>query len=244
MAPVVRAARRPAEVGTRQEPSQRPAGVIVDVGGVTDLGPLPHHAGELANQLLVDDSPLVLPALRPGVGIEDVDPRQGSVGQSGDQRLRFAAADAQVREAAFVDRGAELGDAVDEGLAADEADIRVFSRARGDVLAAAEADLEPELALGRIEQGLSALQRREVDFEVGGELGDQPGMIGAQGLALAASVEGPALVRAGLWRWSEQVRPARARSPRGRSSPRRSRRRRRARGRNGRRPKCAHRSAC
>ena len=113
-----------------------------------------------------------------------------------DQRARVAGANPDVGELLLVDRRQQLGDAVDEGLAADEADVRLFARPGGQMLAAAEADLEPEFAGANGRTG-SRPRARPVDLEPRQQFGHEPRVIGAQRLALAAPVERPTLDRVG-----------------------------------------------
>src|SRR6185369_7222172 len=63
-----------------------------------------------------------------------------------------------VGELLLLDLREQRGEAVEEGLAADEADPRMTLRLPGQMLAAAEADLEPALSRRRREQ-LARIER-------------------------------------------------------------------------------------
>ena len=65
---------------------------------------------------------------------------------------RVARPQPHVADAAALDRRQRLGDAVDERLAADEADVGMGERLGDEMLAAAEADFEPQLARREVEQ--------------------------------------------------------------------------------------------
>ena len=111
---------------------------------------------------------------------------------------RVARAQPDIVEALLVDRRQQLGDAVDERLAADEADIGILARLRDQMLAAAEADLEPDFARRKCEQGLARGERRDIHFEPRQQLRDEARVMGAQRLAPAAAINSAAPVRAGL----------------------------------------------
>ena len=84
--------------------------------------------------------------LRPRIGEEDEGAVDGVIGEGGDEIARITAAEADVGQLLFVDGGEEFGDAVDEGLGAENADLRIAGGLAGEVFAAAEADLEPDFA--------------------------------------------------------------------------------------------------
>ncbi len=71
---------------------------------------------------------------------------------AGDERARVVGEDADVGKLAPLDVADELGDAVLEHFGADHADRRMRRRLRRQVLAAAEAELEPNGADGPREE--------------------------------------------------------------------------------------------
>jgi hypothetical protein len=89
----------------------------------------------------------------------------------------------------LIDAGQRLGDAVDERFAADEADIAMGPRLGDEMLAAAEADLEPDFPRREREQRGAIADRRWIDLEPRQAFFDQRSMIGPQRLAAAAPVE-------------------------------------------------------
>src|SRR5690606_38921190 len=93
-----------------------------------------------------DEAALAVAALRPRVRIEHEDAPDGARGQARQNAHRIVVPDAQVGNAVLLNPGKELRHAVDEGLAADETDVRVLASPGEQVLAAAEADLEPDVA--------------------------------------------------------------------------------------------------
>ena len=97
--------------------------------------------------------------------------------------------DADVGEAAVVDQGAQAGQAVDEGLAADQPDLAMRLGLVGEMFAAAETNLKPYRVGLVIEQG------RRIEFRLGGDQQtrqqriDQRLAARAQPLAVTPAVE-------------------------------------------------------
>ena len=121
-----------------------------------------------------------------------------------------------------LDRRQRLGDAVDERLAADEPERRIGLRDMRQMLAAAEADLEPE----RPAVGEERLERERPPLRVLGgrdagepqprqELGEQPLLARLQPLAVPAPVElapGARALRAGAHTARRSASPRSVRS--------------------------------
>src|SRR5215218_2793639 len=143
-APVVGALGGPGEGGRAQRPGQGPAGVIVDVGRKPQLAAGPQDAGEGGERVVGEEAALPLAPFRPGIGVEQVHDVERRLGEARQQRGSIAVPEADVRQAVALDRRQELRHAVDEGLAADEARLRAGARLGGEMLAAAEADLEDD----------------------------------------------------------------------------------------------------
>ena len=79
-------------------------------------------------------------------------------------------------DAAILDRAEQSADAIDERLATDKADIFMVLGLPEQMLAGAEADLEPNVVDGRREQLGQGGRRRalEVEAETRQQLADQP----------------------------------------------------------------------
>src|SRR5215210_2799349 len=72
LAPVVGTPRRPFEVAGSQDVRERPARVVVNVGGEAELGTRAHDTGEGPQALIGDESPLALTPFGPGIRIEEI----------------------------------------------------------------------------------------------------------------------------------------------------------------------------
>src|SRR4029077_5330496 len=90
----------------------------------------------------VDEAPLPVAPLRPGIGIKQIDPADRVLRQPVERVDRVGGMEPDIADLPRVDRRQRLGHAVDERLAADEADARIAKRLRDQGLTAAEADLE------------------------------------------------------------------------------------------------------
>ena len=99
--------------------------------------------------------------------------------------------DADVGEAAAVDQGAQAGQAVDEGLAADQPDLAVRLRLGGEMFAAAETNFEPYRVGLVIEQGRRIESRLGGDQQSRQQRIDQRLAAPAQPLAVTPPVELP-----------------------------------------------------
>ena len=129
-------------------------------------------------------------ALGPGVGEQQEDAPDAGIAEVGDEFARIAIMHANVGNALLVNVAEQLGDAVNVGLAADEADVRMGRGLPGKVLAAAEADLQPDI-LDVAEQALRLLERAHarLDAQSGEQVLDQPRLAGAQRRTLAPAIE-------------------------------------------------------
>jgi hypothetical protein len=93
-----------------------------------------------------------MPLLRPGVGEQHKDARDRVLGKPGEHITRVAVMDADGGELRSVDLAEQARHAVDERLAADEAHLRMMLCLPEQMLARAEADLEPHFGNRRREQ--------------------------------------------------------------------------------------------
>lgn len=92
-----------------------------------------------------------MPLLRPGVGKQQRRTPDTGLRQPVQYQPRIVIEDPHIAEAEPLDKDKEIGDPVDIGLAADEPNPAMFSRQRGQMLAAAETDFEPYIHHGRRE---------------------------------------------------------------------------------------------
>ena len=130
--------------------------------------------------------------------MDQVDPRQRCLRQPGQELGGIACEQADVADVGGLDLREDLRHAVDVRLAADEAGRGEVLRFRRKMLAAAEADLEPQI-VGRGIEDLAGIRRC---FAVDGErktrqqMIDQLGLVLPELVALAASEEGALAVLA------------------------------------------------
>ena len=74
LAPVVGARGGPEEFARLGETQQRPFGVVRPVGGKAEFAARAQHAREARDVRRVDEAPLPVAPLRPGIGIKQIDP--------------------------------------------------------------------------------------------------------------------------------------------------------------------------
>ena len=140
----------------------------------------------------------MVPRLGPRIGKQDEGARDRALGQPVDQQPGVVAEHADVGEAVALDVAEQLDDAVHERLAADQADVGVAARLPGEVLAAAEADLQPNRAhlageqRRRRERGV---QRPGVDVDAGQQAVDPLALGRAKAPAAPAPVQDAAALR-------------------------------------------------
>ncbi|MEA2860812.1 MAG: hypothetical protein QOC72_2851 [Methylobacteriaceae bacterium] len=238
--------RPPNEIGRPENTGERPTGVVVNIGGKTQLGAAAHHARQNGEAFVGDKAALALPPLRPRVWKKQEHAPKRCVRQPVQEARGVIRVKAEVCEALRFDRGERLRHPVDEGLAADEADVRALRRGLDQMLAAAEADLEPNVGdwIGK-ERPPIADGRSQMDREARQQLFDEPRLMWPERLAFAAAVKAAPAI--GLFSRSVAQasirRNATSADRQDRSSPKKSRRSRPVRGRNGRRRRSAHRWA-
>src|SRR5579883_266762 len=103
-------------------------------------------------QRLTQESPPLVPPLGPRVGKEQKSARKGGLGQDLEQQAGIVGEDPHITLFAFLQKGEQIRDTVEERLAADIAHIRVGGGLSGQMLAAAKADLEADRPDVRIEK--------------------------------------------------------------------------------------------
>src|SRR5690606_32178998 len=123
--PVARVAGLPGEIRMGGDAAQRPAGVVVDVGGEAYGAAGPQRPRHQVERVGPEEAALAVAALRPGSGREDVDASQRAGRQRGKDVARVAAMEADIADPLLLDPDEQAGDAVLEGLAAEEQPVRM-----------------------------------------------------------------------------------------------------------------------
>lgn len=124
------------------------------VGCRPQFGAVGQHAHDFRQIFRADEAAAMMARLGPRIGEEHEQPPEHGRRQRRDHGARIVGVDSNVVEAERLDTGQQLGNAVQERLATDDADIRVGGGLGGQMLAAAEADFEPERPLRRGEQAV------------------------------------------------------------------------------------------
>ena len=177
----------PAKMRRSDEPPQGPAGVVVDIGDETQFPARLNHPGERLDHGVGNDPTLVVSPFRPRVGIMDEDAGKEGVRRGLDDRLGVAAPQPDVDKILALDPRQGGDNAIEERLAADQADLRTGSGAFDQMLARTKADLEPDLARveGKERRGRERLRRK---FDLRQDFREQALLSRPQGLAAAAPV--------------------------------------------------------
>jgi uncharacterized protein (DUF2336 family) len=189
--PIVRSLRIPGELARAQEPHQRPGGVVRDVGREAEFAGRSQQACNLGDAFVLHEAALPMSAFRPGIGVDQVEAGEARARQPGDQFARVAVMQPDIADLVVLNQRQDLGHAVDERLAADESHARVAQSFGDQVLAAAEADLQPYL-IDVIEQSAQIGRRRsrKVDRKLRQQRVEQRGLARTQGMAFASAEEG------------------------------------------------------
>ena len=191
-APIVGALGRPAEFRRRLQRHQHRPRVIADVGTKAQLGAGLHRAGEQRQGRRVHQPALTVLGLRPGVRKQNECPVDRGRRQPAQHRTGVVRIKPDIAQVLLLDGGQHLDHPLLERLAADATGVRVVLRLPDQVLAAAEADLEPDLRFRRIEQAseFGGGRRRQIEPDARQHLADQPFLPRRQ-LATAPAAIGP-----------------------------------------------------
>ena len=129
-----------------------------------------------ASRLGLDQPALVVPRLGPGVGEQDEDPVQAwrRAGAASSSRTSPSCRRTLVSPCSSMWRSG-AGDAVLERLGAQDQDVGVPAGLRGHVLAAAEADLQPDLARAGHQGARGRRARRDAAVRAAGSPSAPPG---------------------------------------------------------------------
>src|SRR5262249_27307788 len=144
-APIRGMFRKPSEVGTSADGMERVGGIVARVARKSELAASRQHAGKFLSRLWRDQSPPQMPLLRPRIGKQNEEASDCSVRQPGNLLPRAAVRPREALDPSRSDRADQASHAVDERLAADEADIFVVLSLKQEMLPRAEADFEPNL---------------------------------------------------------------------------------------------------
>ena len=123
---------------------QGPPDIIGDIGGDAHFRTRLQQPRRFAQQERRDDAPLVMAFFRPRVGVEYEKPVETVRRHRLDQRAPVAMQDTNICEILFLDLRQQLGDAVVKWLCPDDERVPVAGRLPGEMLAAAETDLQPD----------------------------------------------------------------------------------------------------
>ena len=130
------------------------------VGGNADLRPRAQYAHHGIEYFAADQPAAVVANLGPGIGKERKQPSDARRWQRAQHEKRIAVGDAHVAKPLLLHVTQQAGDAVHEQLTAEKAHIRMVPGLPGEVLAGAEAELEPHV-------GKAAEMMRHVDGRTG-----------------------------------------------------------------------------
>ncbi len=192
--PIARSRHLPLEPRLAEQAGQDPAAVARIVGGDAQFAAVGQQVGEAGHGRGIDDAPLPVAFFRPGVGEQHENPLDGGSRQPLEEQAGVVDEEADVDELLRLDVAQEAGDAVEIGLDADQPDLGVGGGLPSQVLAAAEADLEPDARPRRGEQGGGVELAGRGQGQP--ELGQQPvepvlGLFAEPGAALAAVENAP-----------------------------------------------------
>ncbi len=107
--------------------------------------------GDQAQTFGMDEAPVFMPAFGPRVGEQQKGAIDRSLGQALQQKPCVFRKNAHILRLVLIQKNQKTGDAVDERLASDQTGLGIGRRLRGQMLAAAETDLQPDLGRLRIE---------------------------------------------------------------------------------------------
>src|SRR5947199_7718729 len=114
---------------------QRPGAVILDVADETKFAVFYENARHCGDARVLHEAPLPVPPLRPGIGMDQIDPRQRMWWQPRQQLSGIAGEEPDVADVMGLDLCQDLRHAVDVRLATDEADFGEGARFRDQVFA-------------------------------------------------------------------------------------------------------------
>src|SRR5215472_12903115 len=189
LAPVARPPRQPFEGGMIGEAFEDPAEVIAIVRSDPKSCAVGHDFRQPVEHLARQEAALMVAPFRPGIGKQNEHAIDRGRRQRRDQQPRVVGKNPDVVEAPLLDLREKLDDPVLENLAADESDLGIPFGLLRQMLAAAEADLQPYRSPRGTEQnaGIETVRRRDSHGKPRQQLGDEGLLPGTKRPAPAAA---------------------------------------------------------
>lgn len=161
------------------------------IGCDAKLAARSQRAGNQLERLRRAESSFLVPSLGPRIGKEQEDARERTGRQGPQQQSRIIEQNADIPLPSCFEQKEQVRDAVDERLATEKADIRMKRSLGRQVLAAAEADFEPELARRRFEDrgGVEQAFGRQADGQCLQSAPDQFRFASPQSTAAPAAID-------------------------------------------------------
>ena len=151
-APIFRPLRHPRERRVGRKMHQGPAHIADVVAGKAQFRAIRQDSGKFVQRLGLDEAAAAVARLRPGVGEKSERALNRRLFDVGQETARILRKNAYIFQSFTCDVTDQAGNAVEIGLAADEADVGMGQCLIGQVLAAAEAYFEPDLRRTEIEE--------------------------------------------------------------------------------------------
>ncbi len=124
---------------------QHPADKGRFIGRDAQFGAIAQSVRQEIGGFLTNEAASGMPLFRPRIRKQQHDPAKAGFRQDTQNQSRVINEDANVAKAQFLDENKKVGDAVDIGLAPDQANPGIVSRHRSEMLAAAKPDFKPNI---------------------------------------------------------------------------------------------------
>ena len=132
-----------------------------------------------------------MPAFRPGVGIEKIDPVQRGIGQLTQKLNRIIVMQADIIETGAPDGRHQFGQPIDKGLASEMANLGMGLGIAQQMLAAAKADFQPIILIRCCKNLLRHNRFLTIKRQFRKQAGQAFSLFFAQFLSVAAAKKGP-----------------------------------------------------
>ena len=146
-APITRTSSQPFEGWVIGDSLEHPAEIIVVIGRKTQLGSVPHDCRQCIEGLAGHEAPFLVAQLWPRVGKQDEHATNRGRRQRREHQPCVINKNPDVGDMAAFDLREKPGDTGLENFATDETDLRVAFGLNSKMLAAAKANLKPNVAL-------------------------------------------------------------------------------------------------